>query len=229
VSLEIRAADEPRTFKLSELTLDTALLLRPLDESTAQEYADVLKAKKELPEISIMRVDSVWLVIDGQHRFRAHQIAKRDRIVCKVLDGTTRADALIASAGANSAHGRPRTVEHRRAAVLALHSQPEWKDKSARWLAEMCNVSPTFAAETIRTVHGGQLPESQGRDGKTRKAPKKTKRKPFDGAKQVKALARTIDQLAKKWPTDEPVQPLLELLFARAADLEKRKRPAAAE
>lgn len=235
MSLAIAAA-KPVTFKLSELVLDPALLLRPLDEETAQGYSEVLKAKRELPPILVMRVAgvdgaaAVILVIDGQHRYRAHQIAKRDRIACEVREGT-RSDALLASAGANDAHGKPRSVEHRRAAVLALRAQPEWAEASARWLAEKCNVSPNFVLGILKaeaTAHGEQLAPSRGKDGKIRKAPKKPKRKPFDAAKQVKALARTIDQLAKKWPSDAPADVLVELLLSRAAEFEKRKQVVAA-
>jgi uncharacterized ParB-like nuclease family protein len=234
-ALELRAADEPTTFKLSELTLDAALLLRHLDAETAASYAEVLKAKRELPPIGVMRVASdapdespVLLIVDGQHRYRAHQLAKREKIVCQVLDGD-RAAACLASASANAEHGKQRSPEHKAAAVLALRAEPFYADKSVRWIADACRVSPTFASKVLATVHvdGSDEPRAtKGKDGKIRKAPRKPKRPPFDAPKQVKTLARVIDQLAKKWPADVAVDPLLELLFARAADLEKRKQPA---
>lgn len=223
--LEIRAA-EPTTIKLTDLTLDTELLLRPLDEATAQEYAEALKAKRELPPIVVYRIGDQLLVCDGQHRYRAHQLAKRDRIACEVREGT-RSDCLLASAAANSDHGKPRTTDDKRRAVLAVAALSMEAFTSARSIAEQCNVSITFASAVLKTVHGGQLPPSKGKDGKIRKAPKKAKRKPFDAAKQIKVLTRTIDKLAKKWPTDVPTGALVELLFSRATDLEKRAQPAA--
>jgi hypothetical protein len=226
--LEIRAA-EPATLKLSEIILDPEILLRPLDEETAQSYADAIRSKARLPPIYVMRYpDGTHVCVDGQTRIRAHAILKRDRIECTIVDGD-RLAAVLASAKSNTEHGRPRDADTKKRAVLALRAQPEWADKSVRWIAEAACVSPTFASEAIKLSTGGQLPPSKGRDGKIRKAPKKPKRKPFDSARAVKTLARTIDQLAKKWPTDAPTEALVELLLSRAAELDKRKQATAAE
>jgi hypothetical protein len=236
MSLDLRAADDPTAFKLSELTLEPALLLRSLDEDTAASYAEVLKAKRELPPIVVMRVandapdePSLLIVVDGQHRYRAHQLAKREKIACQVLEGT-RADALLASASANAEHGKQRSPEHKAAAVLALRAEPFYADKSVRWIADACRVSPTFASKVLATVHvdGSEEPRtSKGRDGKVRKAPRKPKRKPFDAARHVKVLARVIDGLAKRWPAHVSTEALVALLLARASDLEARKPTAA--
>lgn len=228
MSLAIAAA-EPATLKLSEIILDPELLLRPLDEATAQEYADALRRKAQLPPLRVMRLpDGSHVCIDGQHRHRAHSILKRDSAPVIITEGT-RADAILASASSNDEHGKPRTTEDKERSVRAVYALSLEAFSSARAIAEQCRVSVTFASNVIKTVHGGQLPPSKGKDGKIRKAPKKAKRKAFDSAKQVKALARVIDQLAKKWPSDTAPDALVDLLLTRAAELEKRKQPAAAE
>lgn len=228
MSLAIAAA-EPITLKISDIVLDPEILLRPLDEETAQSYADAIRSKARLPAIQVMRYpDGTHVCVDGQTRIRAHVILKRDRIECTIVDGD-RLAALLASCKSNTEHGRPRDADTRKRAVLALRAQPEWADKSVRWIAEAACVSPTFASETIKLSTGGQLPPSKGKDGKIRRAPKKAKRKPFDTTRAVKVLARVIDQLAKKWPSDAPPDALVDLLLTRAAELEKRKQPTAAE
>lgn len=225
-ALEIKAA-EPLKVKLSDIVIDASILLRPVDEETARDYADQIKAGAKLPPISLMRLpDGSLLCFDGQHRHRAFQLLKRDSIPCDVRDGT-RLDALLASAGSNCEHGKSRDADMKKRAVLMLRAQPEWADKSARWIAEAARVSPTFASETIKLSSGGQLPPSKGKDGKVRRAPKATKRKPMNTAKQVKSLAHAIDRLARKWPKDQSMTDLVRLLFDRAAELEKRAVPAA--
>lgn len=221
-ALEIRAA-EPTMLRIAEIVLDPEILLRPVDEETAQGYADAVRSHKaELPAITVVRLaDGTLLCVDGQHRVRMHVILGREEIACEIQDGD-RLSALRLAASCNTEHGKPRDTETKRRAVLALHAQPEWKGKSARWLAETARVSTTFASAVLKTVHGGQLPATEGKDGKVRKAPSKAKRKPFDAARQVKTLSRVIDQLAKKWPRDTSTAALVELLINRAGELEKR-------
>lgn len=229
-ALEIRAV-EPIFVKLSEITLDPGLLLRPLDEETAASYAEALRRKEKLPAIRVMRLpDGSLTCVDGQHRHRAHLLAKRDSIEVTIEDGD-RAAALLASAGSNCEHGKSRDPETKARAVLALRAEPFYADKSARWIAEACRVSPSFASKVLATVSENSSEEpraTMGKDGKVRRAPRKPKRKPFDATKQVKLVARTIDQIAKKWPANVPLVALIELLYGRLGDLEKRQ-PVAAE
>ena len=227
MTLTIQAA-EPLAVKLSSIVIDSSILLRPVDEETAQGYAEEIKRGAKLPPISLMRLpDGSLLCYDGQHRHRAFQILKRDSIPCDVRDGT-RLDALLASAGSNCEHGKSRDADMKKRAVLMLRAQPEWADKSARWIAEAARVSPTFASETIKLSSGGQLPPSKGKDGKVRKAPKKPKGKSFNVARKLKALAHAIDLLAKRWPKDQPMTELAQMLLDRAAMFDKRSEPAAA-
>ena len=68
----------------------------------------------------------------------------------------------------------------------------------------------------------------KGKDGKVRKAPKKPKGKSFNVARKLKALAHAIDLLAKRWPKDQPMTELAQMLLDRAAMFDKRSEPAAA-
>jgi hypothetical protein len=170
--------------------------------------------------------DGSHVCIDGQTRIRAHAIRKLEWIECTIVDGDP-LQATLLSASSNAEHGKPRDAETKRRAVLTLRAQPEWADKSVRWIAEMARVSPTFASETIKAeCPRGQLPASTGKDGKVREQPKAKKRKPFETAREVKALARVLEKLSKRWPSDALTAPLVELLLTRAAELEKRSTPA---
>lgn len=177
-SLEIRAP-KPATLKLSEIILDPELLLRGLDEATAQEYAEALRRRAVLPPLRVMRLpDGTHVCVDGQHRHRAYSILKRDVAPVIITEGT-RVDAILASSSSNDDHGKPRDTESKIKAVRAVYALSLEAFTSARAIAEQCRVSVTFASNVIKTVHGGQLPPSKGRDGKIRKAPKKPKRKPL--------------------------------------------------
>ena len=226
-ALEIAAA-EPSTLALTAITRDLALACRAagVDSETVTTYAEAMKAGAQFPAVIVFRApDGTHFLGDGFHRCAAAELAGLTDIAADVRTGG-RLEALLFAASANATHGRPRSPDDKRRAVLALRAEPEWARRSARWIAEQCKVSPTFVTATLATVHGGQSSETEGKDGKTRKAPKRPKRKPFDAAREVKAAARAVDLVAKRWPPGAPVEPLIEALSQRLAELQKRAAPA---
>ena len=161
------------------------------DHELACAYFEAMNAGAAFPPVVVFRdADGVLWLADGFHRCAAAEHAGGE-IEAEVRHGGE-ADALLFAAGANAAHGRPRSAEDKRRAVLALHARPEWHKRGARWIAEHCRVSPTFASETIKTVHGGQLPPTEGRDGKVRKPPKRAKGTPKAVAALESVYARVI-------------------------------------
>lgn len=221
---------------LSQLQTDPALLMRvAIDEETCAGYAEAMRDKKQLekfPPLIVMKLPATdgsgadsFLVCDGHHRLRGARLAGLKSFLCDVREGDRDA-AILLSASSNAAHGRPRSAEEKRMAVLAVYALDAFKAASARLVAEKCCVSVTFASGVLKTVHGGQLPATTGKDGKIRKAPKKPKAKAPNTVRKLKALAHAIDSLAKRWPKDQPIAELVRLLFDRAAELEKRSVPA---
>jgi hypothetical protein len=226
----------PIMLPLSQLQTDPALLMRvAIDEETCASYAEAMRDKKQLekfPPLIVMKLPDAegsdagrYVVCDGHHRLRGARLAGLKSFLCDVREGNRDAAILLAAAS-NAAHGRPRSAEEKRLAVLAVYALDAFKAASARLIAEKCAVSVTFASGVLKTVHGGQLPATTGKDGKVRKAPKRPKVKAPNTERKLKTLARAIDLLAKKWPKDEPLTELIRLLFDRAADLERRNAPA---
>lgn len=221
---------------LSQLQTDPALLMRvAIDEETCAGYAEAMRDKKQLekfPPLIVMKITGAegsdagrYVVCDGHHRLRGARLAGLKSFLCDVREGTGRDAAVLLAASSNAAHGRPRSTEEKKMAVLAVYALDAFKAASARLVAEKCCVSVTFASNVLKTVHGGQLPATTGKDGKIRKAPKKPKAKVPNTVRKLKALAHAIDSLAKKWPKDQLAE-LIRLLFDRAAELEKRSAPA---
>ncbi|HEY5374760.1 MAG TPA: hypothetical protein VIK01_13840, partial [Polyangiaceae bacterium] len=67
------------------------------------------------------------------------------------------------------------------------------------------------------TVDNPQLTERKGADGKVRKVPKRKKgSKRFDPTRAVKAAQKALAAIAKQWPTNEPLAPLIEAVQAWA-------------
>lgn len=215
---------EPVTLPLTAITRDPALACRAagLDVETVASYAEAMKAGAQFPAVIVfLAPDGTHYLGDGFHRCAAAELAGLADVAVDVRAGG-RLEALLFAASANSTHGRPRSSDDKRKAVLALRAEPEWARRSARWIAEQCKVSPTFVTTTLATVHGGQSIEAEGKDGKKRKPPKRPRPKPFDPAREVKAAAAVVDAIAKRWPPAAPLAPLVEALEQRLTELRTR-------
>jgi hypothetical protein len=79
-----------------------------------------------------------WLS-DGFHRYFAHKNRNCESIWAEVLTGSKR-DAILYSVGANANHGKRRTNEDKRKAVLTLLNDEEWSQWSDTKIADQCQV-----------------------------------------------------------------------------------------
>jgi len=77
------------------------------------------------------------------HRFFAHNKAGRGEIRADIRTGTQR-DAILFSVGVNACHGKRRSNEDKKKAVLTLLNDEEWGQWSNSKIAEKCQVSHTF-------------------------------------------------------------------------------------
>lgn len=116
-----------------------------LDWSTIEEYADAMREGAEFPPVVVFNdgVD-LWLA-DGFHRIYAARSIALTTINAEIRGGTKR-DAVLHSVGANSSHGLRRTNADKRAAVLRLLDDDEWRQWSDREIARRCGVTHPFVS-----------------------------------------------------------------------------------
>lgn len=138
-----------------------------LDAQTVARYAALIKeAQDETGEQNVWPFKdaveayydgSVYWLSDGFHRVSACRQCGVNEVQADVAQGTQR-DAILASFGANEAHGLRRSAEDKRRSVTRMLKDEEWGKWSDREIARRCKVShPTVA--TIRK----ELAEATGK------------------------------------------------------------------
>ena len=110
---------------------------------TVEDYAGLYKAGEQLPPVDLFQDGGTFWPGDGHHRILAAREAGLTKIPAVVRLGTVR-DALLFSCGSNSSHGLRRSTADKRAAVAVLLADPEWSQRSNRWIADTAKVSHTF-------------------------------------------------------------------------------------
>lgn len=120
------------------------------DAVTVLEYAEALQAGEDFPPVTVFRDGQKYYLADGWHRLKAHEVAKRDKIRVQILPGSPR-DALFFAVGANSKHGKQRTLADKERAVLLLLNDSEWAKMSDSEILRTVKISdPGF----VRKVRG---------------------------------------------------------------------------
>ncbi len=140
---------------------------------TVEQYRECLRDGVELDPVVVFFDETDNWLADGFHRLEAYRAEDRTQIPVIVKNGTKR-DAILYSVGANAKHGLPRTAEDKRRAVMVLLGDPEWGQKSDRWIAETAAVSHTLV-QSLRASTGNSASSTgrQGKDGRTRKLPER--------------------------------------------------------
>ena len=208
-------AVKPETLPIAKITRDPALNSRAngVDEAIAVEYAEAIASGARMPPIVVFREGDTYRLADGWHRVRAHELAGKADVAAEVRKGDERECRLYA-VGANASHGARRTKADRWRAVEMLLRDPAWAVWSDREIAKQAAVDPKFVAPvraSLAATEGSpQLTERKGADGKIRKVTKRKKGRRFDPARAAKAAPKALAALAKKWPKDAPITPLIE-------------------
>lgn len=128
-----------KIIKLCEIRLDGGTQPRTeIDQDLVSEYAECID---QLPPVTVFFDGVKYWLADGFHRYHAHNRANLSEINCIVINGTQR-DAILHSVGVNADHGKRRTNEDKRKAVLTLLKDEEWSKWSNRQIAKACKVSP---------------------------------------------------------------------------------------
>lgn len=123
-----------------------------MDQFVIDRYASQLKAGVTFPPVTIFQSPEMGLIlVDGFHRYVAHERAKIKQIAATVIEGTER-DALLFALSANQEHGMPRTNADKRNAVTALLSDEEWVKWSDAEIARKLGVSDRFVASVRAEV-----------------------------------------------------------------------------
>jgi hypothetical protein len=217
----VLASAEPETLPLPTIERDASINCRAggVSERIAAEYAEALKSGAVFPPVVIFSdADGKKWLADGFHRCRAFELAERTEIPIEIRHGERR-DALLYAAGANASHGARRTSKDKRQSVSVLLADPEWREKSDRWIAEQCAVDHELVGRLRKQLaDSASSGPRKGRDGKTRKAPKSKRKGKRGPARNVgKLISRVLSVLGSRDRWDEPALAKLKTAFDKWA------------
>jgi hypothetical protein len=143
---------------LKDIELDSSLQVREsLDQEVINDYSEALREGARFPAITVFRVGTRNLLVDGWHRYYAHKKAGLADIEADIIEGSSR-DATLCAIGANDSHGLRRSNNDKRKAVMMLLDDLEWAEWSDRKIAQVSKVS-TMTVGRIRKSLGLQRDE----------------------------------------------------------------------
>lgn len=151
---------------VSQLFLDRELQPRVngITKTVVEEYAEAMRAGAEFPPCDVFEDDANhFFVADGFHRVHAARAAGV-KVRCRIHLGDRRA-AILFAAGSNSRHGLKRTNADKRRALMLLLNDPEWSQRSDKWIADACGMSRTQTYR-LRKELGTKPDQIKSRDGR---------------------------------------------------------------
>lgn len=191
-----------------------------IDEDTVADYAAVWQsANGSYPfdtPCEVFHDGTNYWCTDGFHRILGAARSKRASVPCIVHKGSQR-DAIVYAAKCNSRHGLRRTAADKRYIVAKFLNDDEWKAKSNRWIADVCDVHhslvSTIKAEiessnsvgTSANSHpkrGGDKEEkTRGKDGKSYRKTKPSHGNQHTKTKEVDS-ACSVSKAKHEWVSD---------------------------
>ena len=147
-----KKSDVPTVLLLTDIVRDAALQVRPVSDAVAEEYADHLAA---LPAVTVWDVEGRYLLADGWHRCRAHELAGVTEVRVIVMKGTIEQVRLFVAMCDVRVGVRRNRAAKRQAVLLVLGTGKgmEWSDRK---IGEHCGVSHTFVAQMKARLNAGQ-------------------------------------------------------------------------
>lgn len=127
----------PQLIPLSKVRIDGGT--QPRTEIDYELVSDYAKNINSLPPVTVHYDGATYWLSDGFHRYFAHKNRNCESIWAEVLTGSKR-DAILYSVGANANHGKRRTNEDKRKAILTLLNDEEWSQWSDTKIADQCQV-----------------------------------------------------------------------------------------
>ena len=172
---------------LKKLRIDCGTQSRKeIDQPTVDNYAEAMLEGQEFPPVRVFHDGIHYYLADGFHRYFAALKAKRTGIEADVTAGTL-SEAILYAVGANDKHGKPRTTEDKRNAVMMMLDNFEWSSWSTAEIAKQCNVSQPFVAG----LRKGKQPDT-------------IKYKDKDGEVQERKRPAKVEKQEKKPLKEEP-------------------------
>ena len=144
--------------KINDIVIDAKTQMREISEDVVVDYTEKLLDGVKLPPIEVFTDGKTNWLVDGFQRLLAHKRAKLTDIEVTVHKGTLR-DAQFYALGVNDKHGKPRTVEDKRNAVMIALEDMEWGQLSLREIAEACKVSHSFVATVKKSLEKPSTPK----------------------------------------------------------------------
>lgn len=155
-----------KTLSLDAITCDDRAQVRvqPLDPATVDAYAEAMRGGAKFPPVTAFFDGKAHWLADGFHRVAAAREAGKREVPADIREGGLR-EAILHAVGANDAHGLRRTRSDAQRAVLLLLADPEWGQRSDRWIASQARVDH----KTVAKIRGemtreatGEFPQSDG-------------------------------------------------------------------
>lgn len=184
-----------------------------LFEETVAAYVEDMNRGDAFPPITVFFDGQDYWLADGFHRFAAAKARGSSGLQADVRQGTQR-DAILFSVGANADHGRARTNEDKRRAVLRLLNDPEWAAWSDREIARHCRVSPPLVATLRPAVTVNSYSEPAERIFTTRHGTTATM--------NTGSIGRRPEPAPEPRPTAPPPRPLPPMTQPEAATVRER-------
>jgi hypothetical protein len=139
-----------QTLSLDLIVVDKGVQARVgTDAKLVDEYADAMGNGDKFPPLTVFYDGDVYRLGDGFHRYAAAPHARYTEFKCEVRPGGLR-EATLFAVGANASHGRQRSNDDKRTAVLKLLNDDEWFRWSDRGIARHCQVSHQLVADLRR-------------------------------------------------------------------------------
>lgn len=200
---------------IAGLVIDARLQCRAegLSEDHLEIIQDAIKGKAQLPRILTFNIKGMGILpVEGFHRIESRKRLGLKTIPAYVRNGTWE-DAVLAAAGANREHNaliRTRADKHN-AARLVLQTPLYVKD-SDRKIADRIGVSHTLVAEVRAELESAgrieETPIREGKDGKTRKAPKLATLPVDTGGEESKESTQPDNGKQRKPKSSDPLAPV---------------------
>jgi len=114
-----------------------------MDQTLIDEYADAVTNGAKFPAVTVFQDSGEFWLADGYHRLAAFKKIGALDIPVEIHQGTFR-EAVLFSISANATHGKRRTNEDKRKAVMTLLSDMEWGNWSDSEIARKTLVSQQY-------------------------------------------------------------------------------------
>lgn len=232
--------------RIDDIMVDPSLQPR-IDGLDADHVRELGEAPESWPPLKVVRRGEAYLLVDGSHRFEAARSLGLESISVEVVEAPPDKDLHALAFAFNAAHGRPLSLDDRRAfAERLLRAQPQLADRE---IGRRCGLS----GNTVGAIRGRleesaqieQTAERVGRGGYRHTVGRRTGELPdpdpgeaiaelfkSQECRQQKRVARYLERLAvalddqyglEGWETHEdPAEACREVLGVQATELAQR-------